>query len=246
MKTVTTTLTLCALLGGAAIAAPPLSPAEHDKKDIAKSFSKGGYSPYAGRNFATSVYWGDTHLHTAASGDAFGFGNKLDDVEALRFARGEEITSAGGLRVKLSRPLDFLVVADHAEAFGAMIEVFYGNPALMGNPKSKRWAAMLKEGGETSFKAVMEMIESVSDKSCPPEMLDKKLFKPVWEKHTANVDKYNKPGTFSAFQGFEWTCHPGGNNQHRVVIFRDAADKVNQIFPFSAFDTIKKGWLRLK
>ncbi len=237
MKTITTTLTLCALLGGTAIAEPPLSPTKHDKKSIAKSFSKGGYSPYAGRNFATSVYWGDTHLHTAASGDAFGFGNKLDDVEALRFARGEEITSAGGLRVKLSRPLDFLVVADHAEAFGAMIEVFYGNPALMGNPKSKRWAAMLKEGGETSFKAVMEMIESVSDKSVPPEMLDKKLFKSVWEKHTANVDKYNKPGTFSAFQGYEWTCHPGGNNLHRVVIFRDAADKVNQIFPFSAFDS---------
>ena len=143
-KTITTTLSLCALLGGAAFADPPLSPGEHDKADIAKSFKKGAYSPYVGRNFATSVYWGDTHLHTAASGDAFGFGNKLNDEEAYRLATGQEITSAGGLRVKLSRPLDFLVVADHAEAFGAMIEVFYGNPALMGNPKSKRWNAMLK------------------------------------------------------------------------------------------------------
>lgn len=236
-KTITATLSLCALLGGAAIAQPPLSPGEHDKADIAKSFTKGAYSPYAGRNFATEVYWGDTHLHTAASGDAFGFGNKLNDEEAYRLARGQEITSAGGLRVKLSRPLDFLVVADHAEAFGAMIEVFYGNPALMGNPKSKRWNAMLKEGGETSFKAVMEMIESVSDKSIPPEMLDKKLFKSVWEKHTATADEYNDPGTFTAFQGYEWTSHPGGNNLHRVVIFRDEANRVNQIFPFSAFDS---------
>lgn len=215
----------------------PLSPGKHDKADIAKSFKKKGYSPYAGRNFSTNVYWGDTHLHTAASADAFGFGNKLNDEEAYKFARGQEITSAGGLRVKLSRPLDFLVVADHAEAFGAMIEVFYGNPALMGNPKSKRWNGMLKEGGEASFAAVMEMIQSVSDKSIPPELLDQKLFKSVWEKHTATADEYNDPGTFTAFQGYEWTSHPGGNNLHRVVIFRDAADRVNQIFPFSAFDS---------
>ena len=78
-KNITSTFTLCALLGGTTFAEPPLSPGKHDKADIAKSFKSGGYSPYAGRNFATSVYWGDTHLHTAASGDAFGFGNKLND-----------------------------------------------------------------------------------------------------------------------------------------------------------------------
>ena len=236
-KTFITTISACTLLGATALAEPPLSPGQHDKAEIEKKFKKGGYSPYAGRNFATNVYWGDTHLHTAASGDAFGFGNKLNDEEAYKFARGEEITSAGGIRVKLSRPLDFLVVSDHAEAFGAMIEVFYGNPALMGNPKSKRWNEMLQEGGEASFAAVMEMIQSVSDKSIPPELLDKKLFKSVWEKHTATADTYNEPGKFTAFQGYEWTSHPGGNNLHRVVVFRDAADKVNQIFPMSAFDS---------
>jgi hypothetical protein len=212
-------------------------PTKHDEKQVSKNFKKSSYSPYAGRNFPSQVYFGDTHLHTAASGDAFGFGNKLNDEAALRFARGAEITSAHGEQVKLSRPLDFLVVADHAEAYGAMIEVYAGNQALMGDSKVKRWYSMLHAGGEDSFKAVMEMIQSVSDKSIPPALLDKKFIRSIWEKHTAVVDRYNEPGKFTAFQGYEWSSHPGGNNLHRVVIFRDAADKVKQVVPFSAFDS---------
>jgi hypothetical protein len=212
-------------------------PTKHDEEQISKNFKKAGYSPYAGRNFSTNVYFGDTHLHTSISGDAFGFGNKINDVDALRFARGDEIMSAGGLQVKLSRPLDFLVVADHAEAYGAMIAVYAGDPEVMGSEKSKRWNAMMNEGGKASFTAVMEMISSVSDKSLPPELLDKKFFRSVWEKHTAVADQYNEPGKFTSFQGYEWTSHPGGNNLHRVVIFRDKADKVNQILPFSAFES---------
>lgn len=210
---------------------------QRDKDQISKNFKKPSYSPYAGRNFSTHVYFGDTHLHTALSGDAFGFGNKLNDEEALRFARGEEVTSAGGLQVKLSRPLDFLMVADHAEAYGSMIEVYAGNPALMGDPKVKRWYQMLHAGGEDAFKATMEMIDGVADKSIPPILLEKKFIRSIWEKHTKVVDRYDEPGKFTAFQGYEWSSHPGGNNLHRVVMFRDAGDKVKQVVPFSAFDS---------
>ena len=155
---VRTTLVAAAIVSLALVAKstqadPPLSPGEHDQESIAQSFDKPGCSPYAGRNFPTHVYFGDTHLHTALSGDAFGFGNKLNDEDALRFARGEEITSPGGLCVKLSRPLDFLVVADHAEAYGAMIEIYAGNQTVMSDPKVKRWYGMLHAGGEQSFKA---------------------------------------------------------------------------------------------
>ena len=73
-------------------------PGKHDKEQISKNFKKAGYSPYAGRDFATQVYFGDTHLHTSSSGDAFGFGNKVNDEDALRFARGQEVTSPGGIR----------------------------------------------------------------------------------------------------------------------------------------------------
>src|SRR5262245_10128401 len=93
------------------------------KDEISPLYRKPGYSPYTGRNYPTRVLWGDTHLHTENSFDAAAFGNTLGPEEAYRFARGEEVASSTGQRVKLSRPLDFLVVADHAEGLGATIEM---------------------------------------------------------------------------------------------------------------------------
>ncbi len=217
---------------------PVVTELADDKEGIASRFKKPGYSPYAGRNFPTRVYFGDTHLHTSLSGDAFGFGDKLDDDVALRFARGEEVTSSGGIQIKLSRPLDFLVVADHAEAYGTMTAVYAGDPMVMKSEKTKRWSKMLREGGKVSFQAVMEMIESVSSNNLPAELMDKNFTRSIWEKHTVVADQYNEPGVFTSFQGYEWSSHPGGDNLHRVVIFRDNADKVNRIVPFSAFDSI--------
>ena len=76
------------------------------------------------------VLWGDTHLHTANSVDAFGFGNRLPPEEALRFARGEEVTSSTGIKAKLQRPLDFLVITDHAEGLGAT-KALYDAPGFL-------------------------------------------------------------------------------------------------------------------
>ena len=73
------------------------------------------YSPYAKRHYPTEVYFGDTHHHTANSGDAFMNGDRLSPEDAYRFARGDEIVSSTGIPAKLSRPLDFLVISDHAE-----------------------------------------------------------------------------------------------------------------------------------
>ncbi len=73
------------------------------------------YSPYA-KGYPQRVLFGDTHVHTAISNDAFGAGNRLGPEEAYRFARGEEIVTSHGERVRLNQPLDFLVIADHAEA----------------------------------------------------------------------------------------------------------------------------------
>jgi len=73
------------------------------------------YSPYAERNFASRPLFGETHVHTALSMDAGGFGNRLGVREAYRFARGQEVTASSGQNVRLSRPLDWLVVADHSD-----------------------------------------------------------------------------------------------------------------------------------
>ena len=88
--------------------------------------TKRPYSPYAGRKFPTRVYWGESHLHTNQSLDAVGFGVRIGPEEALRFARGEEVTASHGEPAKLSRPLDWLVIADHSEGMGAMTEVLAG------------------------------------------------------------------------------------------------------------------------
>ena len=106
------------------------------------------YSPYAGRKFPTRVFFGDTHHHTANSGDAFMAGNRLTPEQAYRFARGEEVISSTGVPAKLSRPLDFLVVSDHAEGLGVMYQVHEGNPAFMSDPTLARWGKAMKAGGK--------------------------------------------------------------------------------------------------
>ena len=93
-----------------------LPPPTNDVGDVFPSQKH--YSPYAGRSFPTQVFWGDTHLHTGNSLDAGAFGARLLPEDAHRFARGEELTSSTGQQVKLSRPLCFLVVADHSDNMG--------------------------------------------------------------------------------------------------------------------------------
>ncbi|MEE9577907.1 MAG: DUF3604 domain-containing protein, partial [Gemmatimonadota bacterium] len=120
------------------------------------------YSPYAGRNFPTRVYWGDTHLHTAMSMDAGAFGARLTPVDAYRFARGEELTSSTGLQVKLSRPLDFLVVADHSDNMGFFPLLFAGDPKMLADSTGKRWYEMIQEGGRQGVQVATEVIVAFS------------------------------------------------------------------------------------
>jgi hypothetical protein len=103
------------------------------------------YSPYAQRTFPSQIFWGETHLHTGVSLDAGLFGNILGHEDAYRFARGEEITSSTGLPVKLARPLDWLVIADHSDMMGIAFDIQRGAPNIMANPKGKEWAERLSK-----------------------------------------------------------------------------------------------------
>jgi len=105
--------------------------------------AKPPYSPYAGRNFPTRPFFGDTHLHTSFSMDAGAFGARLTPRDAYRFARGEEITASSGQPVKLSRPLDFLVVADHSDNMGFFPDLFAGKPEMLANPTGRKWYDMI-------------------------------------------------------------------------------------------------------
>src|SRR5215203_1511284 len=117
-----------------------------DKAAAEQAFKKPLYSPYAGRNFPTRPFFGDTHLHTSFSFDAGAFGARLGPKDAYRFARGEEVTASSGQPAKLSRPLDFLVVADHSDNMGFFPDLFAGKPNIVADPQGRRWYDMINSG----------------------------------------------------------------------------------------------------
>jgi hypothetical protein len=196
------------------------------------------YSPYADRPYATRVYWGDQHLHTSHSPDAGLVGNRLGPDEAFRFARGEQLRSSSGQWVRLERPYDWLVVSDHAEYFGLPQAFQKRDPDVMKTQTGKRWAEDLKEGGEKGYEAFVQMTKEFAD--AKPSIAHRaltSLYRRVWDRTVEAAERNNKPGIFTAFTGFEWTQSINGNNLHRIVVFRDGADRTKQILPFSEFDS---------
>ena len=194
------------------------------------------FSPYAGRNFPTEVYWGDTHLHTGMSMDAGAFGARLTPEDAYRFARGEELTSSTNLKVKLDRPLDFLVVADHSDNMGFFPRLYAGDPEMLSDPTGKKWYDMIQAGGQEGVKAATEIIIAFSQDTFPEKLASlpgSPAYRSAWEETILAAEKYNDPGRFTAFIGYEWTSNTNGNNLHRVVIYRDSARKAEQVEPYT-------------
>lgn len=195
------------------------------------------YSPWADRDYPQQVYWGDTHLHTATSLDANLFGvHNLTAADAYRFARGDTVTTSTGLRARMNQPLDFLVVADHAEYMGIMPPLRAGDPTLMQNDTARRWRDVLASGDPVGFGRMMLDIGASYASGTPLVTLPTTLPSP-WEANTRMADAANEPGVFTALIGFEWSAMPNGNNLHRVVVLRDGATRANQVTPFSAFDS---------
>ena len=195
------------------------------------------YSPYVDQSYPTRVFWGDTHLHTGLSVDSTVFGATLGQEEAYRFARGEEVRASAGQRVRLSRPLDFLVVADHAEGLGTIVELFKGNPQLMKDPTLKRWYELFNSGPDGGQKAYTEMNAASAQGTLPPGMADPKLARTIWDQYIKTADAFNEPGVFTALIGYEYTSNYRTNNLHRVVVYRDDSRRAGQIMPFSANDS---------
>jgi hypothetical protein len=222
-----------AVTAGLAWANDPLPP-ENTLEDAFKP--QRHFSPYAGRNFPTQVFWGDTHLHTGMSMDAGAFGARLQPEDAYRFARGEELISSTGLKVKLSRPLDFLVVADHSDNMGFFPRLYAGDPAMLADPTGRRWYEMIQQGGQEGVKVALEVISAFSRNKFPPALASlpgSQTYRSAWEIAIKAAEKYNNPGRFTAFIGYEWTSNTNGNNLHRVVIFREGGEKASMVEPFT-------------
>jgi len=224
-----------ALLFGLAHAQTELSPMKKDIPEAQKI-----YSPYVertatDRNFAEGLYWGDTHLHTRYSTDSGMVGNKLSPDEAYRFAKGEEVISSTGQRARLIRPLDFLVISDHAENLGLAPMIAESNPDLLKTEYGKKWHDMVKAG--EGYEAFREWGSSIFEND---RINSKKMQRTVWDRQIKAAEQHNDPGRFTALIGFEWTSLNTAetpSNLHRVVIFKDGARKVSQVLPYSAFDS---------
>ena len=192
------------------------------------------YSPYLQIGYPRNVYWGDTHLHTSFSTDAGMIGNQLGPEEAYRFARGETVVSSTGVRARLQRPLDFLVIADHAENLGLAPMIAEKNADLLRLDFGKKIAGLVYDGKYGDAYTLWG--EGMSSRKDPLQGQEA-LTRSMGRRLTGASEAFNEPGQFTALIGYEWTSSPGGNNLHRNVIFRDGKDEADQIIPFSNYDS---------
>jgi len=199
------------------------------------------YSPSTDRDFPTQVYWGDTHLHTNLSADAYISGNRLTADSAYRLALGETILSQQGTKIRLNRRLDFLVIADHAENMAVHQALEDGDQSLLRTDQGQAWYAELskiwdipnwQDGlARIPYKLLFNALFKEGE-----EPVGNTIFREsVWNEITRKADDYNSPGKFTAFSGYEWTSN-GQNlgNLHRVVLFKDDASLVAQVLPFTS------------
>ena len=203
------------------------------EESLSDVYSGKTYSPYAQRSFPTRPLWGDTHLHTTYSMDARLYGNTLGLEEAYRFALGEEVTASTGQRVKLSRPLDWLVIADHSDQMGMAQDIANGAPEVLKSEQGRAWSKGLQAGGQESVEAGLDLVDKFGRGLLDPYLV--KTYSPgspkysaIWDKTIDAAEAYNDPGRFTALIGYEWTSQVKGANLHRNVIFRDGANKVGQ------------------
>lgn len=206
-------------------------------------------------DYPSNVYWGDLHVHTNLSVDAFQYGNKILDADsAYRFAKGEALKAHNGTTAQLPRPLDFLAVTDHAFNLGLLLNLEIADPAALGTESGR----LLYQ----KWQRIRSVSDPVTQRREARKFLDEKLFpqkgnreaitdlpykQHVWKRITSAAEKHNDPGKFTAFIGYEWssmdTISIGDGSIvlpstiHRNVIFKDGADKADQTIPFSAFDS---------
>ena len=192
------------------------------------------YSPFLDIGYPQRVYWGDTHVHTSYSTDAGMIGNRLGPEEAYRFARGEMVVSSTGVRTRLQRPMDFLVISDHAENLGLAPMISERNPDLLKTDFGREISQLVYDGKYLAAYTLWgEALGALKD----PLAGNDELTRSMWERLTTAAEEFNEPGKFTALIGYEWTSSPNGNNLHRNVIFRDGKEEADQVLPMSNYDS---------
>ena len=182
-----------------------------------------------GPNSLKNVYFGEQHLHTSSSADAFAFGTRMTPDDAYRFAQGESLTLATGNRtIKKSTPYDWVAVTDHAVYLGVMPMLLDPNSPMRDTPIGKEMAA--GQGTE----AFQKLFDSVAINAPIEYMMDSTIMVPAWKVQVDAANKHYKPGKFTTLIAFEWTSQPNYMNLHHNVFFRDDTGPARV---FSSFDS---------
>jgi hypothetical protein len=193
--------------------------------------------PAAGQ--PTQLLFGDTHLHTSHSTDGYGSGNTtLGPDEAYRYASGGPVLHPiTGARMRISRPLDFLVVADHSDYLGLQKYIQYDDPRLGTTEKSRELQQMARDNPS----AVFRLIFGANPNFTREDLME--AFSPIarqpWLDEIDAAERHNRPGEFTAFAGWEWSSHANNVNLHRVVFSPSAADVLRRFFPYSNLDSVR-------
>lgn len=213
-------------------------------------------APSAVANDGKQLLWGDTHLHTSYSFDAFLNSNLSADPDvAYRWAKGEPVIHPyNRARVQIETPLDFLVVSDHAEFLGGLREIYFNginDPDAGVLASLRNWYAervirdAIDEGtGVELFTGVLPLSEdpkvaarSFGDTTNNALPIDPSVISESWREHIAITERHNDPGKFTAFVGWEWSSTPGGANLHRIVVSTADAETAAKFVPFGSTDS---------
>jgi hypothetical protein len=189
----------------------------------------------AERNAERNAYFGETHIHTSWSVDAWVMGNRITGpADALKYAQGETIKHPMGYDIKIDTPLDFMGVTDHSEYVGVTREANIAGSYVSKLPEAQPMIMKDPNSSEEQNRVFSYLLHLAAS---PPvkAFMDPKVTSTVWKENIKIADEQNKPGKFTAFCSYEWTSMPGNRNLHRNVFFR-ACDKVPD-YPFSALDS---------
>ncbi len=217
---VVTLVMLGVLVGGCSReASAPATPAASAVADAPAPAAAALDRPAA--NPERNAYFGDVHVHTSWSFDAFTNGSRTTPTDAYAWAQGKEITNSGvGGKIQVQTPLDFYMVAEHAEFMGVFNQM--SDPA---SPLSRTELAkgVTSPDPNVRLQAFAGVLRDMSAGKIDPTLTDPALARSVWSEIVKAAEAAYRPGHFTTFAGFEWTSNPKQRNLHRVVVFRDTA-----------------------
>ena len=202
------------------------------------AFVLSGTAFAADRNIPKRVFWGDTHLHTANSMDAYWLENTAATPDvAYRYAKGFPVVNASnGVRIQIETPLDFLVVADHGEYMAIPFRLFTDKDEKLRQTEFGRHLVKLWDSGK-KLQAAYELVGTINDQKPYGPFVTETNRRTAWERQIQAADAANEPGKFTAFIGWEWSSFPNAQNLHRVLFTPDDANVAGKLLPFSALDS---------